>query len=166
MKPKAARGKDKAGYEVSVSSFLRYDCTGCGNCADICPAKEKALVMTAPFRSWKKSRVRNSGISRSERFPNPILPILTKNTGSSESQFLATAVRVLGRMRRLRRNALRQAGHPAVRRPDADCKRNGLFLHLRRQTLLPARSQRTMRTAKARRGQTPCLKTTPSLVTV
>lgn len=22
-----------------------YDCTGCGNCADVCPAKEKALVM-------------------------------------------------------------------------------------------------------------------------
>ena len=21
------------------------DCTGCGNCADICPAKQKALVM-------------------------------------------------------------------------------------------------------------------------
>ena len=26
--------------------FSPLDCTGCGNCADICPAKEKALVMT------------------------------------------------------------------------------------------------------------------------
>lgn len=29
-------------YRIQVST---YDCMGCGNCADICPAKEKALVM-------------------------------------------------------------------------------------------------------------------------
>ena len=29
-------------YKIQVSV---YDCTGCGNCADICPAKSKALVM-------------------------------------------------------------------------------------------------------------------------
>jgi pyruvate-ferredoxin/flavodoxin oxidoreductase len=42
---KAARGKDKEGlsYRIQLSPL---DCTGCGNCADICPAKEKALVMT------------------------------------------------------------------------------------------------------------------------
>ena len=42
---KDARGKDVAGlkYRMQVSPL---DCTGCGNCADVCPAKEKALVMT------------------------------------------------------------------------------------------------------------------------
>ncbi len=37
-------GKDIKGlrYRIQVSPL---DCTGCGNCADICPAKEKALVM-------------------------------------------------------------------------------------------------------------------------
>jgi pyruvate-ferredoxin/flavodoxin oxidoreductase len=42
---KDARGKDVAGlkYRMQLSPL---DCTGCGNCADICPAKEKALVMT------------------------------------------------------------------------------------------------------------------------
>ena len=42
---KDARGKDIAGlkYRMQLSPL---DCTGCGNCADICPAKEKALVMT------------------------------------------------------------------------------------------------------------------------
>ena len=42
---KDARGKDLAGlkYRMQLSPM---DCTGCGNCADICPAKEKALVMT------------------------------------------------------------------------------------------------------------------------
>ncbi|QJB57930.1 pyruvate:ferredoxin (flavodoxin) oxidoreductase [Pseudodesulfovibrio sp. zrk46] len=39
-----AIGKDVKGmqYRMQVSSL---DCLGCGNCADICPAKEKALVM-------------------------------------------------------------------------------------------------------------------------
>lgn len=42
---KKAVGKDFAGleYRIQVSPL---DCTGCGNCADICPAKEKALIMT------------------------------------------------------------------------------------------------------------------------
>lgn len=41
---KDARGKDVAGYKFRIQ-LTPYDCTGCGNCADICPAKEKALVM-------------------------------------------------------------------------------------------------------------------------
>ena len=36
------RGLDIYQYRIQVSVM---DCTGCGNCADICPAKEKALVM-------------------------------------------------------------------------------------------------------------------------
>ena len=42
---KDARGKDVAGYKYKIQ-LSPLDCTGCGNCADICPAKEKALVMT------------------------------------------------------------------------------------------------------------------------
>jgi pyruvate-ferredoxin/flavodoxin oxidoreductase len=39
-----AKGKELAGhhYRIQVSPL---DCVGCGNCADICPAKQKALVM-------------------------------------------------------------------------------------------------------------------------
>ncbi len=41
---KKAIGKELAGlqYRIQVSPL---DCTGCGNCAEICPAKEKALVL-------------------------------------------------------------------------------------------------------------------------
>ena len=41
---KKATGKAFAGlqYKIQVDTM---DCTGCGNCADVCPAKEKALVM-------------------------------------------------------------------------------------------------------------------------
>ena len=39
-----ATGKELAGlqYRIQISPL---DCTGCGNCAQVCPAKEKALVM-------------------------------------------------------------------------------------------------------------------------
>jgi pyruvate-ferredoxin/flavodoxin oxidoreductase len=39
-----ATGKGFEGleYRIQVSTL---DCTGCGNCADVCPAKEKALIM-------------------------------------------------------------------------------------------------------------------------
>ncbi len=42
---KAAIGKEFAGYEFRMQ-LSPLDCSGCGNCADICPAKEKPLVMT------------------------------------------------------------------------------------------------------------------------
>jgi len=42
---KDARGKELAGYKYRIQ-VSPLDCTGCGNCADVCPAKEKALVMT------------------------------------------------------------------------------------------------------------------------
>lgn len=41
---KMAAGKQLAGlnYRIQVSP---YDCAGCGSCADVCPAKTKALIM-------------------------------------------------------------------------------------------------------------------------
>ncbi len=42
---KKAIGKEFAGLEFRIQ-VSPLDCTGCGNCADVCPAKEKALVMS------------------------------------------------------------------------------------------------------------------------
>lgn len=39
-----AIGKSFADYQFRIQISV-FDCTGCGNCADVCPAKEKALVM-------------------------------------------------------------------------------------------------------------------------
>ncbi len=39
---KAAAGLPQYQYRMQVSP---YDCTGCGSCVNVCPAKEKALVM-------------------------------------------------------------------------------------------------------------------------
>lgn len=44
FKTKAAIGKDFAGYDFRMQ-VSPLDCTGCGNCVDICPAKEKPIKM-------------------------------------------------------------------------------------------------------------------------
>ena len=44
-KQATGKGLEELQYRIQISPL---DCTGCGNCADVCPAKEKALVMT-PF---------------------------------------------------------------------------------------------------------------------
>ncbi len=41
---KKAIGKGLEGYNYKIQ-ISPLDCTGCGNCADICPSKEKALIM-------------------------------------------------------------------------------------------------------------------------
>ena len=50
---KDARGKDVAGYQFRMQ-ISPLDCTGCSNCVDICPAKEKALVMESLDSSLEK----------------------------------------------------------------------------------------------------------------
>jgi len=41
-KPAAGKGFEGLGYRIQISPL---DCTGCGNCADVCPAPGKALIM-------------------------------------------------------------------------------------------------------------------------
>ena len=41
-----AKGRQVQGLHFTMQ-VSRLDCTGCGSCANVCPAKEKALVMTA-----------------------------------------------------------------------------------------------------------------------
>jgi pyruvate-ferredoxin/flavodoxin oxidoreductase len=52
-----AKGKELKGlhFRIQVSPL---DCTGCGNCADICPPKEKALVMK-PLATQAAAQVPN-----------------------------------------------------------------------------------------------------------
>lgn len=52
-----AKGKTYTGlhYKIQISPM---DCTGCGNCADICPAKGKALIMK-PIETQLANEVKN-----------------------------------------------------------------------------------------------------------
>ncbi|MCL6590680.1 MAG: pyruvate:ferredoxin (flavodoxin) oxidoreductase [Firmicutes bacterium] len=57
FKTKAAIGKELAGYEFRVQ-ISPLDCTGCGNCVDVCPAKEKPMKMT-PLEQILDAEVEN-----------------------------------------------------------------------------------------------------------
>jgi len=76
-----AKGKELKGlrFRIQVSSL---DCTGCGNCADICPAKKKALVMR-PLATQTKKQVPNHKFSTEL----PVLDDLMPPTTVKGSQF-------------------------------------------------------------------------------
>ncbi len=52
-----AKGKELKGLKFRIQ-ISPLDCTGCGNCADICPSKKKALVMK-PLATQKEVQVPN-----------------------------------------------------------------------------------------------------------
>jgi len=102
--------KELAGmkFRMQVSAM---DCTGCGNCADICPAKEKALVMK-PFEgqmheaeNWdysqtmvtykdnlidKKANVKNS------QFAQPLFEFSGACAGCGETPYLKCITQLFG----------------------------------------------------------------------
>jgi pyruvate-ferredoxin/flavodoxin oxidoreductase len=76
-----AKGNELAGYNYRIQ-VSPLDCMGCGNCADICPAKEKALVMK-PLISQTEKQVPNHKFSLSL----PIRDNLMSKTTVKGSQF-------------------------------------------------------------------------------
>ena len=76
-----AKGKELNGlrYRIQISPL---DCTGCGNCAQVCPAKKKALVMK-PLGTQTKLQVPNHVFSTEL----PILDDLMPMTSVKGSQF-------------------------------------------------------------------------------
>lgn len=76
-----AKGKELKGlrFRVQISPL---DCTGCGNCADICPTKEKALVMK-PLVDQREHQIPNHRFSTGL----PVLDDLMTPTSVKGSQF-------------------------------------------------------------------------------
>ncbi len=76
-----AKGKELKGlrYRIQVSPL---DCVGCGNCADICPAKEKALVMK-PLATQMEIQIPNHKISTELPVMDNLMPV----TSVKGSQF-------------------------------------------------------------------------------
>ncbi len=75
FKTKNAMGKELAGlqYKIQVSPL---DCTGCGNCADICPAKEKALVMK-PLETQTEAQIPNWEFAVKVPVKDKLMPLTT-----------------------------------------------------------------------------------------
>jgi pyruvate-ferredoxin/flavodoxin oxidoreductase len=70
-----AKGKELKGlkFRIQVSPL---DCTGCGNCADICPAKQKALVMK-PLETQTEAQVPNHIFSTELPVMDNVMPATT-----------------------------------------------------------------------------------------
>jgi pyruvate-ferredoxin/flavodoxin oxidoreductase len=71
-----------AGYHYRIQVSV-LDCTGCGNCADNCPAKEKALVME-PLESQLSEVNRWDYISKNVTYKDNLVP---KDQSVKNSQF-------------------------------------------------------------------------------
>ena len=76
-----AKGKELKGlrYRIQLSPL---DCTGCGNCVQVCPAKEKALVMK-PLGTQTKAQVPNHIFSTELPCLDDLMPV----TSVKGSQF-------------------------------------------------------------------------------
>jgi pyruvate-ferredoxin/flavodoxin oxidoreductase len=70
-----ATGKELKGYHFRIQ-VNPLDCQGCGNCADICPAKEKALVMK-PLPTQTNVQVPNHDFATTIPFKEDLLPTNT-----------------------------------------------------------------------------------------
>jgi len=71
-----------AGYHFRIQVSV-LDCTGCGNCADVCPSKEKALVME-PLESQLAEADRWEYIEKNVTYKDTIVP---KDQSVKNSQF-------------------------------------------------------------------------------
>jgi pyruvate-ferredoxin/flavodoxin oxidoreductase len=76
-----AKGKELKGlrFRIQISPL---DCTGCGNCADVCPSKEKALVMK-PLGTQTEEQIPNHLFSTTL----PVMDHLMAPTSVKGSQF-------------------------------------------------------------------------------
>ncbi|MCR2045227.1 pyruvate:ferredoxin (flavodoxin) oxidoreductase [Anaerosalibacter massiliensis] len=107
---KKAVGKGLEGleYRIQVSPL---DCTGCGNCADICPAPGKALVMVKAEKeierqvdNWEyaannikyKDNLMSKTMLKGSQFSKPLLEFNGACAGCGETAYLKLATQLFG----------------------------------------------------------------------
>ena len=95
-------------FKIQVSPL---DCTGCGNCADVCPAKEKALVMK-PLESqmaeserfkymdekvgYKDTVVDKTKTVKNSQFAQPLFEFSGACAGCGETPYIKTITQLFG----------------------------------------------------------------------
>ena len=100
------KGLDPFAYRMQVSIL---DCTGCGNCANICPAKEKALVMKpldsqkVQIENWDfamkipvKEDVVPADTVKGSQFRKPLLEFSGACAGCGETSYPKLATQLFG----------------------------------------------------------------------
>ena len=105
---KKAVGKEFDGYEFRIQ-ISPLDCTGCGNCADVCPAKQKALVMKplaeleVEEKNWeyaaslkKKDVALNTNTVKGSQFLQPLFEFSGACAGCGETPYVKLITQLFG----------------------------------------------------------------------
>ncbi len=107
---KKASGRNFEGYQFKIQ-ISPMDCTGCGNCADVCPAKEKALVMKPietqldkEVPNWKyaienikfKEDLAYSAAFKDSQFKTPLLEFHGACAGCGETPYMRLLTQLFG----------------------------------------------------------------------
>ncbi len=105
-KPAIGKGMEGLYYRMQLSP---YDCLGCGNCADICPAKEKALVMVPAAEemheasNWdysltipRKDKVMSKETVKGSQFAKPYIEFSGACAGCGETPYIKLATQLFG----------------------------------------------------------------------
>ncbi len=109
MATKPATGPQFKGLEYKIQVSV-LDCTGCGNCADICPAKEKALIMKpletqeAEVKNWEylnnnvtyKNDLAPLNTVKNSQFSQPLLQFSGACAGCGETPYLKAITQLFG----------------------------------------------------------------------
>ena len=107
---KKANGKGLEGmhYRIQISAM---DCTGCGNCADVCPAKGKALIMNPihtqmpeQVNNWKfavselnfKSNIALGNSFKDSQFKAPLIEFSGACAGCGETPYIKLVTQLFG----------------------------------------------------------------------
>ena len=134
FKSTAYKGNEYKGKHFTIQ-VAPEDCTGCNLCVNVCPAKDRTNPKHKAIDMHPQAPLRDAERANYDFFLD--LPEMDRTDDrAARPQELAVpraAVRVLGRLRRLRRDAVPQAAHAALRRPPADRQRHRLLVDLRRQ---------------------------------
>jgi len=107
MKKAIGKGLDAYSYRMQVSP---YDCTGCGSCAQVCPAKEKALEMKPlatqlnEAENWLfgvdevtiKKDAFNDKTVKSSQFARPLFEFSGACAGCGETPYIKLATQLFG----------------------------------------------------------------------
>ncbi|MBZ2176013.1 pyruvate:ferredoxin (flavodoxin) oxidoreductase [Schnuerera sp. xch1] len=70
-KKAVGRGLENLEFRIQLSPL---DCTGCGNCADVCPAPEKALVMVDADKEIERQRDNWEYVARNVTYKDHLMP--------------------------------------------------------------------------------------------
>jgi len=107
LKP-IGKGFEDLKYKIQVSPL---DCTGCGNCAEVCPAKNKALVMThfekeyeVESKNWdyamtvtnKGELVDPTSTLKNSQFQQPLLEFSGACAGCGETAYAKLVTQLYG----------------------------------------------------------------------